>query len=60
MGFPDRARSGPPDRASCVPGAFARIGPRGDGAGRYRSGSGDICADEGNHWDVTHYNCGGC
>ncbi|MBD3555444.1 hypothetical protein [Streptomyces sp. SP18CM02] len=45
---------------SCVPGAFARIGPRGDGARRYRSGSGDICADEGNHWDVTHYNCGGC
>ncbi|MEU5131899.1 MULTISPECIES: hypothetical protein [Streptomyces] len=63
MGFPDRARSGtvgPPDRATCVPGAFARIGPRGDGDRRYRSGSGDICADEGNHWDVTYCNCGGC
>ncbi|WP_439082184.1 hypothetical protein [Streptomyces sp. WL006] len=63
MGFPDRARSGtvgPPDRATCVPGAFARIGPRGDGDRRYRSGSGDICAGEGNHWGVTHYNCGGC
>ncbi|MEU3881071.1 hypothetical protein [Streptomyces californicus] len=63
MGFPDRARSGtvgPPDRATCVPGAFARIGPRGDGDRLYRSGSGDICADEGNHWDVTYCNCGGC
>ncbi len=45
-----RARSGPPDRASCVPGAFTRIGTRSDGARRYRSGSGDICADEGNLW----------
>ncbi|CAM5254271.1 putative protein OS=Streptomyces albaduncus OX=68172 GN=FHS32_007093 PE=4 SV=1 [Streptomyces griseoloalbus] len=24
------------------------------------SGSGNVYADEGNHWDVTYYNCGGC
>ena len=23
-------------------------------------GSGNVYADEGNHWDVTFYNCGGC
>ncbi|WP_326750669.1 hypothetical protein OH738_39835 [Streptomyces hirsutus] len=39
---------------------FASIGVRGDGAGQWRSGSGNIYAEEGNHWDVTYYNCGGC
>lgn len=39
---------------------FTYIGPRGDGALQWRSGSGNIYADEGNHWDVTYYNCGGC
>jgi hypothetical protein len=39
---------------------FAYIGVRGDGAPQYRSGAGNIYADEGNHWDVTFYNCGGC
>jgi hypothetical protein len=39
---------------------FAYIGLRGDGAPQYRSGSGNIYADEGNHWDVLYYNCGGC
>ncbi|MEU3790750.1 hypothetical protein AB0F07_13250 [Streptomyces fructofermentans] len=39
---------------------FTYIGPRGDGALQYRSGSGNIYADEGNHWDVLYYNCGGC
>lgn len=39
---------------------FAYVGVRGDGAPQYRSGAGNIYADEGNHWDVTFYNCGGC
>ncbi|MGW0816456.1 hypothetical protein ACWD00_24870 [Streptomyces viridiviolaceus] len=39
---------------------FTYIGLRGDGAAQYRSGSGNIYADEGNHWDVLYYNCGGC
>ncbi|MFC9247111.1 hypothetical protein ACFT7S_24890 [Streptomyces sp. NPDC057136] len=43
-----------------VHGVFTYIGPRGDGAPQYKSGSGNIYADEGNHWDVTYYNCGGC
>lgn len=39
---------------------FAYIGVRGDGAPQYKSGSGNVYADEGSHWDVTFYNCGGC
>ncbi|GHE85737.1 hypothetical protein [Streptomyces werraensis] len=39
---------------------FTYIGVRGDGAQQWRSGSGNVYADEGNHWDVTYYNCGGC
>jgi hypothetical protein len=39
---------------------FTRIADRGDGAKQWRAGSGNIYADEGNHWDVTYYNCGGC
>ncbi|GAA2518296.1 hypothetical protein [Streptomyces gobitricini] len=40
---------------------FTCIGTRpGDGAPQRRSGSGNVYADEGNHWDVTYYNCGGC
>jgi hypothetical protein len=39
---------------------FSYIGVRGDGAPQYRSGAGNVYADEGNHWDVTFYNCGGC
>ncbi|MDN0194444.1 hypothetical protein [Streptomyces sp. S.PNR 29] len=39
---------------------FTYIGPRGDGALQWRSGAGNVYADEGNHWDVTYYNCGGC
>ena len=30
------------------------------GGSQYRSGSGNIYYLEGNHWDVTYYNCGGC
>jgi hypothetical protein len=40
--------------------SFTYIGVRGDGAPMWRSGSGNIYADEGNHWDVLYYNCGGC
>ncbi|MFJ3143244.1 hypothetical protein ACIPJM_12435 [Streptomyces halstedii] len=40
--------------------AFTYIGLRGDGAAQYKSASGNVYADEGNHWDVTYYNCGGC
>jgi hypothetical protein len=39
---------------------FTRIANRGDGAAQWRSAAGNIYADEGNHWDVTYYNCGGC
>ncbi|MEU0359704.1 hypothetical protein [Streptomyces cyaneofuscatus] len=45
---------------NCATGVFTSIGTRGDGARQYRSGSGNIYADEGNHWDVTYYNRGGC
>ena len=43
-----------------IRGRFTRIADRGDGAAQWRSASGNIYADEGNHWDVTYYNCGGC
>ena len=43
-----------------VTGNFAYIGVRGDRAPMYQSGSGNVYADEGNHWDVLYYNCGGC
>ncbi|MFI8193762.1 hypothetical protein ACIF8T_34165 [Streptomyces sp. NPDC085946] len=39
---------------------FTCIGPRGDGAPRWRSGSGGAHADEGNHGDVPYYDRGGC
>ncbi|MGW7291348.1 hypothetical protein ACWGIB_03005 [Streptomyces xiamenensis] len=52
------------DLNSCVngyiTGNFTFIGNRSDGAAQYRSASGNIYAREGNHWDVTYYNCGGC
>ena len=37
---------------------FSYIGLRGDGYPQYRSGAGNIYADEGSHWDVTFYSCG--
>ncbi|MEO3751464.1 hypothetical protein [Streptomyces sp. B6B3] len=43
-----------------ITGSFTYIGERSDGAALYESGSGNIYALEGNHWDVTYYNCGGC
>ncbi|PRY63361.1 hypothetical protein BCF74_102194 [Knoellia remsis] len=39
---------------------FAYAGVRGDGATLYKSAAGNIYAKEGNHWDITYYNCGGC
>jgi hypothetical protein len=43
-----------------IRGVFTRIANRGDGAAQWRSASGNIYADEGSHWDITYYNCGGC
>ncbi len=31
---------------------FSYSGKRGDGAGMYRARSGNVYADEGNHWDI--------
>ncbi|MCL2733812.1 MAG: hypothetical protein FWE15_27855 [Actinomycetia bacterium] len=39
---------------------FAYIGLRGDGYPMWQSGAGNVYTDEGNHWDVLYYNCGGC
>ncbi|GGZ81844.1 hypothetical protein [Streptomyces subrutilus] len=51
-------------KAACVTNyiknTFTYIGVRGDGAPQWQSGSGNVYADEGNHWDVLYYNCGGC
>ena len=30
------------------------------GGSKWQSGSGNIYYHEGNHWDITYYNCGGC
>lgn len=30
------------------------------GGSKWQSGSGNIYYREGNHWDVTYHNCGGC
>jgi hypothetical protein len=27
---------------------------------QYRSGAGNLYTDEGSHWDILYYNCGGC
>ncbi|MFD6415168.1 hypothetical protein [Streptomyces sp. NPDC060194] len=37
---------------------FTDIGKRSDGARLYESPTGNVYADEGNHWDVLFYNCG--
>ncbi len=37
---------------------YTYIGQRSDGAAQYQAASGNIYADEGNHWDVTYYTCG--
>jgi len=41
-----------------IHGTYTYIGLRGDGAPMYRAASGNVYADEGNHWDVTYYTCG--
>ncbi|MBE9498649.1 hypothetical protein [Streptomyces sp. AA1529] len=38
-----------------ITGAFTSIG-----GSKWKSASGNIYYREGNHWDVTYYNCGGC
>ncbi len=43
---------------SWVHGTYTYIGLRSDGAAMYEAGSGNVYADEGNHWDVTFYSCG--
>ena len=43
---------------SWVHGHYSYIGLRGDGAPMYEAPSGNVYADEGNHWDVTYYTCG--
>ncbi|WP_239110574.1 hypothetical protein [Phycicoccus sonneratiae] len=43
---------------SWVHGTYTYIGLRGDGAPQYEAASGNVYADEGNHWDVTYYSCG--
>ncbi|WP_139982500.1 hypothetical protein [Nocardioides litoris] len=49
-------------RTSCltswVTGTYTYIGTRSDGARQYQAASGNVYADEGNHWDVTFYSCG--
>ncbi|POX50665.1 hypothetical protein C3488_13795 [Streptomyces sp. Ru72] len=39
---------------------FGYSGLRGDGYPMWTSGSGNVYTDEGSHWDVLYYNCGGC
>ena len=49
-------------RTSCltswVQSTYTYIGQRSDGAAQYQAASGNVYADEGNHWDVTYYSCG--
>jgi hypothetical protein len=43
---------------SWIHGTYTYIGLRSDGAPMYEAASGNVYADEGNHWDVTFYSCG--
>lgn len=49
-------------RTSCltswVTGTYTYVGQRSDGAAMYEAASGNVYADEGNHWDVLFYTCG--
>ncbi|MET7638381.1 hypothetical protein [Streptomyces sp. NPDC005438] len=38
-----------------IQGTFTSIG-----GSKWQSGSGNVYYKEGNHWDVTYHNCGGC
>ncbi|MFF2960626.1 hypothetical protein ACFVT1_17315 [Streptomyces sp. NPDC057963] len=35
---------------------FAKAGKRSDGAALYKSPAGNVYANEGSHWDITHHN----
>ncbi|MER5746281.1 hypothetical protein [Streptomyces sp. NPDC002225] len=39
-----------------IKGKLAKAGKRGDGAVLYKSAAGNVYANEGSHWDITHYN----
>lgn len=43
---------------SRIQGRYTYIGQRSDGAAMYEAASGNVYADEGNHWDVTFHTCG--
>ena len=43
---------------SWIQSTYTYIGQRGDGAAQYQAASGNVYADEGNHWAVTYYTCG--
>lgn len=43
---------------SWVQSTYTYIGQRSDGAALYEAASGNVYADEANHWDVTFYSCG--
>lgn len=49
-------------RSTCltnwVHNTYTYQGTRSDGAPLYKAASGNLYADEGNHWDVTFYSCG--
>ena len=40
---------------SYITGSFTSIG-----GSKWESASGNVYFREGNHWDITYYNCGGC
>jgi hypothetical protein len=43
---------------SWIHSTYTYVGQRSDGAAQYQAASGNVYADEGNHWDVTFYTCG--
>jgi hypothetical protein len=43
-----------------ITGNFTYIGYVSGFGHQYRSGAGNIYTNEGNHWDILYYNCGGC
>ncbi|WP_148612032.1 hypothetical protein [Nocardioides rubriscoriae] len=43
---------------SWVHSTYSYQGLRSDGAPLYKAASGNLYADEGNHWDVTYFSCG--
>ncbi|WP_196279116.1 hypothetical protein [Catellatospora vulcania] len=43
-----------------ITGHFTYVGYISGWGYQYRSGAGNLYTDEGNHWDILFYNCGGC